>query len=263
MGKVVSNEIKECGIPKFHTRQKIFNGRNAGEGAHPWIAMFWNKSKRRPFCGGTLITNNFVVTAAHCLEDISKSLDNIEIKFGKIKAKRKVEPNEQVKKIKKIHRHPQYNEITYDSDIAIIELESPVEFTDFVIPICLPHDESDFKLLVVKSYVVVIGWGATRKNKNKWSKRLKEVRIQIINQSECKRKMTYPVTDNMFCAGTGGHGDACEGDSGGPISMKNAETNKHVLLGIVSWGLDCEDPNYYGVYTRLYNYLSWVHSIVG
>ena len=125
----------------------------------------------------------------------------MEIKFGKIKAKRKREPNEQVRNIKKIHRHPQYDEITYDSDIAIIEMDSPVQFTDYVIPICLPHDESDFNLVVANANAVVIGWGATRKNRYKWSKRLKEVVVKVIDKTECKRKMTYPVTENMFCAG--------------------------------------------------------------
>ena len=66
-----------------------------------------------------------------------------------------------------------------------------------------------------------------------------------------------------FIAGIGGHGDACEGDSGGPITRKNPKTNRHVLIGIVSWGLDCGNPRYYGIYVRLYNFLHWVHTIIG
>ena len=131
----------------------------------------------------------------------SKDFSNIQIKCGKIRAKRKAEPNEQVRTIKKIFFHPQYNSNTYDSDIAIVELSSPVDITDYVIPICLPHDESDFKLATPGANAVVIGWGATKRNKNKWSKRLKEVRVPIIDKAKCRKRMTYPVTDNMFCAG--------------------------------------------------------------
>jgi len=260
--RVVTARRRGCGVPKFVTRQRIFNGRNAGEGAHPWMAMFWDKSKRRPFCGGSLIAPKFILTAAHCLKGFSKDFSNIQIKCGKIRAKRKAEPNEQVRTIKKIFFHPQYNSNTYDSDIAIVELSSPVDITDYVIPICLPHDESDFKLATPGANAVVIGWGATKRNKNKWSKRLKEVRVPIIDKAKCRKRMTYPVTDNMFCAGIGGHADACHGDSGGPITMKNPVTKKHILLGIVSWGVDCGDPNHYGIYVKLSNFLSWVQLIV-
>ena len=62
--------------------------------------------------------------------------------------------------------------------------------------------------------------------------------------------------------GIGGHADACHGDSGGPITMKNPVTKKHILLGIVSWGVDCGDPNHYGIYVKLSNFLSWVQLIV-
>ena len=106
-----------------------------------------------------------------------------------------------MKTIKKIRFHPQFNSVSYDSDIAVVELSSPVDFTDYVIPICLPHDESDFKLLISGANAVVTGWGATKRGKNKWSKRLKKVRVPIINSKKCRKGMTYPVTDNMFCAG--------------------------------------------------------------
>ena len=66
----------------------------------------------------------------------------------------------------------------------------------------------------------------------------------------------------LFYTEIGGHADACHSDSGGPITMENTGTKKHVLVGIVSWGVDCGNPNHYGIYVKLYNFLSWVQLIV-
>lgn len=90
--------------------------------------------------------------------------------------------------------------MTYDSDIAVIELDSPVTFTDYVMPICLPNEDSDYKLLVDGATALVVGWGSAKIGRP-FSKRLKEVDVPIIQQSECKKQMKYVVTDNMFCAG--------------------------------------------------------------
>ena len=118
-----------------------------------------------------------------------------------MKAKEKAEKHEEVRSIKKVHRHPHFNPGTFDSDIAIIELSAPIVFTDYIIPICLPHDDSDFSLIKSGAKAMVIGWGVTSKRKG-FSKRLKEVEVPIIKQNLCKRTMSkYPLTDNMFCAG--------------------------------------------------------------
>ncbi len=130
-------------------------------------------------------------------------IDDIQVKLGKTNTKR-TEPNEQIRKVKKIHRHPRFDPTTYDSDVALLELDSPVLITDYVIPICLPYDDSDFKLLKTGVDVVVSGWGSKsikQLEKKKFSRKLLEIEFPVADQIDCMRKMSSPVTANMFCAG--------------------------------------------------------------
>lgn len=117
-----------------------------------------------------------------------------------MKARKAVEPHEQVRRIKTVHSHPRFNAATYDSDIAVVELDVAVTLTDYVIPICLPYDDSDYDLIATGKTAVVIGWGASRKSRA-FSRKLKEVDLPIIDGKKCQEKMSYPVTENMFCAG--------------------------------------------------------------
>ena len=135
--------------------------------------------------------------------------------------------------------------------------------TDYVKPICLPETQSDFALLKANNVGRISGWGA-RKNNNKSRpvKKLHEVLVPLVNQTICQKShRAYVVTDNMFCAGrTDGKGDACQGDSGGPLTIENKKTGRSVLIGIVSWGDKCGVKDKYGVYTKVPNFVNWIHN---
>ena len=131
------------------------------------------------------------------------NLENVQVKFGKTNSKIK-EPHEQIRNIIRVVRHRNYNAETYDSDIALLELDSPVIINDYVIPICLPYDDSDFRLLKTGVKVMISGWGsknARKEAKLKFSRKLQELEIPIVDRIDCKAKMNSPVTANMFCAG--------------------------------------------------------------
>ena len=131
------------------------------------------------------------------------SINAINVKFGKIHALKK-EAHEQVREVIKIYMHNKFDSTTFDSDIALLKLASPVTITDYVIPVCLPYADSDFKLLVPGAITTVIGWGSKsvrQLERERNAKKLQELEIPIIDKDECKRKMTHPVTANMICAG--------------------------------------------------------------
>ena len=130
-------------------------------------------------------------------------MTNLDVKFGKTKVKNEV--TEQIRSIKRFYTHPQFDNITFDSDIVLVELDKPVKITDYVIPICLPYDDSDFKLLKPGEEAMIAGWGykdQIHTVKRMATKRLREVKIPLVDYELCARRLAYPVTENMFCAGT-------------------------------------------------------------
>ncbi|XP_031563420.1 uncharacterized protein LOC116298966 isoform X2 [Actinia tenebrosa] len=261
-----SVKLKECGRPGFNTRARIIGGRRADRGAHPWQVMLWNKLDKRHFCGGTLITDRWLVTAAHCVHAKLLFPSNIKIRLGK-HVRTRTERNEQSMNADMIKIHPNYNAMdrTYDSDIALVRTSKKVIFTDYIQPICLPTKEQDFQLMRVNTSGVISGWGS-RKVFRDSARRLYEAGVPIVSTSACKASHpAYIITPNMFCAGqkNSSLGDACQGDSGGPFSVNSPLPSKrnvkrHVLLGVISWGDGCGHYGKYGVYTRVTNFVDWI-----
>ncbi|XP_066952394.1 trypsin-1-like [Macrobrachium rosenbergii] len=147
-----------------------------------------------------------------------------------------------------------------DNDIALLKLDQPIEFDDTMQPICMPssHDYEP-----PEKEVVATGWGVTAEN-GKPSNILQEVALTLKSPNDCKKlndnaPKTFTLTDNMICTYTQGK-DACQGDSGGPLITRSTD-NRWVLLGIVSFGYGCAEPNVPGFYTKVVNYLDWIKNV--
>ncbi|GBL77171.1 Serine proteinase stubble [Araneus ventricosus] len=159
-----------------------------------------------------------------------------------------------------VHRH--YNAQTFENDLALLEMEAPVEFLPYVVPICLPHRNEDF----TGKMAFVTGWGKLTAGGDV-PNILQEVQVPIVSNGECQR-MFYQaghhkaIRSNFVCAGyTSGGQDSCEGDSGGPLMVQREDT-RWVLVGTVSHGIGCADPNLPGVYMRMSSYRPWIDSII-
>lgn len=162
-------------------------------------------------------------------------------------------PGIQVFSVSQIIVHENYNSpITYDNDIALLILSTPVVFSHSVSPVCLsthnPTTDDDL--------CFVTGWGDT-KNPNEEQNLLRQVSVPVYNQEECNKDYDGQITDNMVCAGYAAGGkDSCQGDSGGPfVCIKGG---KWYLQGVVSFGEGCADPNMPGIYARVFNYKQWI-----
>eukprot|EP00061_Rhincodon_typus_P014540 g41611.t1 len=155
----------------------------------------------------------------------------------------------QTYKVAGIVIHQSYNHLNLDNDIAIVELETPISFSDDQMPVLLPlndqFDIDDWKPCFV------IGW-------EKRPTILQEVEVELIDWHSC-RKWVKGLTKNMLCAGyeEGGR-DACQGDSGGPLMCQGMNSEAWIQVGIVSWGNGCGEFQSPGVYTLLANYLDWL-----
>ncbi|XP_042314111.1 coagulation factor X-like [Sceloporus undulatus] len=233
---------------------RVVGGTFCRPGDCPWQVLIQNK-RGYGFCGGSLISSQWVLTAAHCLDTVAPHHVTVG-DFDKYQRER----DEQKVRVRQFWRHPQYDSDNYNNDIALIRLTSDVVFSQHVLPICLPSPNLAALLIEEQSQGMVSGWGATH-TKGRLTRFLMKVKLPVVSMETCRQSTEKVITDNMFCAGYAEEGrDACEGDSGGPFAV--AYRNTWYLLGIVSWGEGCAEVGKYGAYTRVSNYISWIKEMI-
>ncbi|XP_003513925.1 transmembrane protease serine 11C [Cricetulus griseus] len=232
---------------------KIAGGQDSEEGEWPWQASLQQNSIHR--CGATLISNNWLITAAHCFIRDANPKD-WKVSFGLLLSKPQIQ-----RTIKNIIIHENYSYPAHDNDIAVVHLSSPVLFASNIRRACLPEVTQKFP---PNSDVVVTGWG-TLKSDGESPNILQKGRVKIIDNKTCNSEKAYGgvITPGMLCAGfLEGRVDACQGDSGGPLVSEDSN-GIWFLAGIVSWGDECALPNKPGVYTRVTYYRNWITSKTG
>ncbi|XP_051960470.1 ST14 transmembrane serine protease matriptase b [Xyrauchen texanus] len=249
-----------CGI-KPYKASRIVGGKDSNEGEWPWQVSLHMKTQGH-VCGASVISNRWLVTAAHCVQDNDEfkysQPDQWEVYLGL--HTQGVTSKSILKRVKRIISHPQYDATTYDNDIAVMELDSPVALNQNVWAICLPEVTHDFP---AGKSVWITGWGKLREEMDSVASVLQKAEVRIINSTVCNKLMDDGITHRMICAGVlSGGVDACQGDSGGPMS--STEINGRVFLaGVVSWGDGCGRRNRPGVYTRVTEYRSWIRQMTG
>uniref|UniRef100_A0A1A9WE67 Peptidase S1 domain-containing protein n=1 Tax=Glossina brevipalpis TaxID=37001 RepID=A0A1A9WE67_9MUSC len=242
----IRNKCAECacGVPNV---SRIVGGSKVRTNKYPWTAQILRGHFQ--FCGGTVINDRYVMTAAHCITS-KKSISIRLLQLDKNSRQEGV-----IRKISSIQVHRAFNEITLQHDIALLKLETPLLFKNQLRPICLPSslDQNfDFR------QGIVAGWGLNSED-GLPSDYLQEVTVPIITNTQC-RSTTYKemIVETMLCAGyPKGGKDACQGDSGGPLIVRDG-TTVFRLAGIVSYGFGCAAPHTPGVYTRVSKYLDWI-----
>ncbi len=239
---------------------QIVGGFNAQNESWPWQVQLTRYGLTH--CGGSILSSRWVVTAAHCL--YSRGL--IPPEALKVRAGSTINGlgGQQVG-VQRIIIHEGYDDVPYNNDIALLELESDLLFSASSGPIEPLLAAEEPTMAPEGALATVTGWGATG-----WgefgSQTLRQVSVPLIYPAAC-RSGTYAygdrITNNMLCAGYRfGEKDACQGDSGGPLVVSNGR-GSYVLAGIVSWGEGCAWPDYPGVYTRVANYRGWLEQQTG
>ena len=202
------------------------------------------------FCGGSLVREDWVVTAAHCVQGESPS--NLDVVIGLHNVNGTT--GSQTRSVDQIIIHPSYSGNSLNNDYALLHLSSPI--TDFE-PIKLCTDTNHDEEPVMST---TMGWGATSSGGNS-SNLLLEVDVPI--DDSCGNYSNSDITNNMVCAGDGNGGeDSCQGDSGGPLIMTNSD-GEYELIGIVSWGYGCAEAQYPGVYSKIHSRLDWFFGYIG
>nr|ABU50818.1 Ale o 3 allergen precursor [Aleuroglyphus ovatus] len=219
----------------------IVGGTNAASGAAPHQVSLQRSSH---FCGGSIISDRWILTAAHCVSGLSAS--QLNIRYNTLTHN----SGGSVVKASKIIPHTSYSSSTIDYDIALIQTSTPLTLGSAnAQKIALPAQDSD-----PSGNVVITGWGTTSEGGSLPS-RLQTVTVPVVARATCNSAYGGSITARMFCAGVlnvGGK-DACQGDSGGPVVDSAGK-----LVGAVSWGRGCARPQYPGVYTRVGLFRTWI-----
>jgi secreted trypsin-like serine protease len=258
-----ANHKQICGR-KFVRQGRIVGGGVASYAEWPWQISLrqYKNGKFKHKCGAALLTNKWVVTAAHCVKDISPS--NLMVRAGEYHVLNQNEAHPHIdRRVRKVVTHKQFDKFTYEYDIALLELHgSNVKYQPNIIPICLP--DSDNNLVGQRGWVT--GWGRLSEY-GQISPVLREVNLPIISNSRCMQMYRNSgqnewIPDTFMCAGTSSGGsDSCEGDSGGPLVVQG-KNGRYQLAGIISWGIGCGDRNRPGVYTRISKFRSWINNVI-
>ncbi|XP_068447476.1 coagulation factor IXa [Clinocottus analis] len=239
--------------------KRIVGGEMSFPGEIPWQAALVQRHSSKIMCGASILSERWVVTAAHCLV---KSTGPFFIRVGEHNVFIR-EDTEQDHDVLKKHIHPRYNKTVslYNHDIALLYLKSPITFTTTVRPICIGPMAFIEGLVKKWSPATVSGWGRTR-FLGAQATTLQKVKVPFTDRTECKRSSSARISPFMFCAGYNNEAkDACQGDSGGPHT--NSFHDTWFLTGIVSWGEECAKQGKYGVYTRVSLYYGWMNHVMG
>ena len=237
----------------------IVGGKESVPMSWPWAVQIQFKSPRTGnfthICGGTIINEWYVLTAAHCC--LSLNPRDFKLKVGAYRLKDKGD----IKDVDKITVHEGYSTSRHQNDIALFKLKSKISWRPGVSPVCLPSlDMQRLDLTGRKS--MLIGWGTTSFG-GKVSNELREVDVPIVTNSKCSEANDHifsgsdRISEKQICAGYDEGGkDTCQGDSGGPLLVPF--NDRWVQMGIVSYGNGCAKPRFPGVYTRVSYFIPWI-----
>ncbi|XP_025986026.2 chymotrypsin-2 isoform X2 [Solenopsis invicta] len=227
---------------------RIVNGREAEEGEIPYQVSLQDKNNfGRHFCGGSILDENYVITAAHCVD--IKQEEDLKVVAGTID----LDSPKSSHDVERIIKHKEYNpKDSWKNDIALLKVTPPFKESRTIKPVTL-------RLTNVETYdsAVVSGWGKLWQEGSSTNK-LQRVNIFIADPTDCENqyeerfRCTVHRYEQVCAFNPSKKKGSCQGDSGGPLTINRQ------LVGLVSWAYGCADQTYPTIFTRVFNYLDWI-----
>jgi len=255
---------QNCGqtpiAPNLNKDPKIFGGQEAVPYSWPWqVVLCLGQGPDGDFggCtiigGGTIVGNKWIMTAATTVDWYQNSPKQFRVKAGVYDQRSDDEPGEQMVHVKQITQHPLYRPNPYYMwDIALMELSSPLVYTNQTQPVCLPIDDTEFNVPGNTGWAT--GWGIQEDSSITY--RLKQIHIAVENTSTCQDDYGFSYYPGvMMCAGHTEHGP-CNSDTGGPLVAQ--KDGKWTQYGIISRGQGCAALYHAGVYSRVSAFCDWI-----
>ncbi|XP_045413396.1 ovochymase-2 isoform X8 [Lemur catta] len=249
----------------FNIFSRILGGSQVEKGSYPWQVSL--KQRQKHICGGTIISPQWVITAAHCVS-YRNTVSTVNVTAGEHDLSQ-TEPEEQTLTIQSVIVHPLFSsKKPMDYDIALLKMAGAFQFGQFVGPMCLPEPGEQFEAGFI---CTTAGWGRLGED-GVLPQVLQEVNLPILTHKECMAALSslkkFLSGKTFLCTGfpEGGR-DACQGDSGGSLMCQNKK-GAWTLAGVTSWGLGCgrswrnnmhqSDPGSPGIFTDLSKVLPWI-----
>lgn len=198
---VIRSVERGCGL-STNSFSQIFGGRLAGPYEWPWMAAVIRQGYLRIFCGGVLISDRHILSAAHCYFKINKN--EITVRLGEYNFQEKNETRARDFRIVEVYQHPDFDETTFENDISILKLHERVIFNSYIWPVCMPSNEDTFE----GNVGIVTGWGSQFFG-GPHSDVLMEVSVPIWNQNDCQNAFIERIANQVLCAGAGER-DSCQ-----------------------------------------------------
>ncbi|XP_069687371.1 trypsin-1-like [Periplaneta americana] len=243
----IRNETNNSVLSSGRPEPKIVGGRDAQQGEFPYqVSLRRNGWTLSHYCGGSVIDEIHVLTAAHCVVGMAPS--DIKVVVGDIMMDRSLCTSVS-RSVSAIFIHEKYNKSTFENDIALLRVyeEFPKD-SEFIMAIRLQESP-----VPEGTWCNASGWGVLSSGASEMPNNLQYVELPVMSYADCYK--ANGIYDGMICAGSmEGGKDSCQGDSGGPLQCNG------YLVGIVSWGVGCAYPNYPGVYTEVSYFYDWVNA---
>ncbi|XP_072304809.1 chymotrypsin-like elastase family member 2A [Eucyclogobius newberryi] len=247
-----------CGLPTFPpVVTRVVGGEDVRPNSWPWqiSLQYNNEGEWRHTCGGTLISDQWVLTAAHCI----RSGYSYRVQLGKHSLDIGEEKGSVTLNLDKIVKHYDYNHNLSRNDIALLKLEKAVAFSDTIRPACLPEEGA---VLTHGAPCYVTGWGRLT-TEGPGATILQQALLPVVSYEVCSQDdwWSFLLTRDMVCAGGDGVKSSCMGDSGGPLNCQNRDGSWEVH-GVVSFGSGqgCNVVQKPSVFTRVSAYNGWISS---
>ncbi|XP_076066052.1 uncharacterized protein LOC143039700 [Oratosquilla oratoria] len=283
---------------------RVVGGEETFPNEYPWqAALVLGRSLGvYPFCGASLISSKWVLTAAHCIYEAEEKEYDYKVLLGAHDTGSIIEvlSHHLRATIKRKIMHPEFNYKTIKHDIGLLELEERLPLSKTIRPVCLPSGPVTYSGITA----TVSGWGVTQEGATRTSRVLQSAELEVLSTFKCHLSYFFYISDKMLCARAKGK-DACQGDSGGPLTarlgdlkeemqrrraranprpkarhpkekekeeeeegqeeeeLSEDDLERRVQIGIVSWGKGCAKYSYPGVYTRVDKYLDWLIYYLG
>ncbi|XP_044740743.1 serine protease Hayan-like [Chrysoperla carnea] len=271
-----NSQVQQCGTIAAVPKPLITHGTKTPEGKYPWHAALYRSAgiDLSYICGGSLVSMNFVVTAAHC---VTKKDSNVRVNhqflmiyLGKHQLRVWTSDGIQDIPVEEIIVHPQYNHSSFHNDVALLRLKKQAKYTDYVRPVCLWQETNDLSSIIDREGTVV-GWGYDENGRI--TDQLVMAQMPVVSQQTCI--WSYPdffakfTSDNTYCAGFRNGTSVCNGDSGGGMVFARPNTNPPIwqLRGLVSLSVALQtafvcDAHHYVVFTDLAKHQQWLQAVI-